>query len=284
LILRTRLAVFAGALAVALSGAALFAADYTVIKVNHRPAVELMEAVRALLSPDGTVIADERNNTLIVMDDPAVLKKSRELITALDVAARHVRLSVTFYEAQDRQRVDLSVGWQYNDGGFSIGSFRDGRGGEGLTVGGFGTAAVESGTSVTTQNLLVMSGGSGRFVTGADVPVSNDVLVRFKKCGIVREGVVFREVSTGFVFTPKILDTEVHLNIVPFLSYLADEQEGSIVFYEAGTTVSIPDGRTVVIAENKTDTGRLIGDILSGFSKSVKTGSFYISVTPQIEH
>ena len=271
------------ALAVALSCAALFAADYAVIKVNHRPAVEMVEAVRALLSPEGTVIADERNNTLIIMDNPTVLKQCRELVTSLDVAARHVRLSVTFYEAQNRHEVDLSVRWRYRDGGFIIGNFEDGRGGEGLTVGGFGGAVGTGETSVTTQDLLVMSGGSGRFVTGTDVPISNDVLIRFRDHDIVREGVIFREVSTGFIFTPTILDTEVQLDITPFFSYFADEEEGSIVFYEAGTTVSIPDGRTVVIAENETDTGRLVGDIFSGFSRSVKNGSFYISVTPHIE-
>jgi type II secretory pathway component GspD/PulD (secretin) len=276
--------VFAAVVLIAvLSGAALFAADYAVIKVNHRPAVELVDAVRSLLSPEGTVIADDRNNTLVIMDNPAVLKQCRELVTSLDVASRHVRLRVTFYEAQDRREVDLSVRWRYRDGGFMIGNFEDGRGGEGLTVGGFGGAVAAGKTSVTTQDLLVMSGGSGRFVTGADVPISDDVLIRFRDHGIVREGVIFREVSTGFIFTPTILDTEVHLDITPFFSYFADGEEGSIVFYEAATTVSIPDGRTVVIAENETDTGRLVGDILSGFSKSVMTGSFYISVTPQIE-
>ncbi len=266
-----------------LSGTALFAGDYAVIKVNHRPAVELVEAVRALLSPEGTVIADERNNTLIIMDSPAVLKQCRELVTSLDVASRHVRLRVTFYEARDRHEVDLSVRWRYRDGGFMIGNFEDGRGGEGLTVGGFGGAVADGKTSVTTQDLLVMSGGSGRFVTGANVPISDDVLIRFRDHGIIREGVIFREVSTGFIFTPTILNTEVHLDITPFFSYFADGEEGSIVFYEAATTVSIPDGRTVIIAENETDTGRLVGDIFSGFSKSDTSGSFYISVTPQIE-
>jgi hypothetical protein len=40
---------------------------------------------------------------------------------------------------------------------------------------------------------------------------------------------------------------------------------------------------TVVIAENETESGRLIGDIFSGFSGSSRTGRFYIAVTPQIE-
>ena len=280
---RTRHAVFLGALAAILLGGAAFAADYTVIKVSHRPAAELVEAVRAILSSDGTVIADERNNTLIIMDNPAALKKARELVGDLDVGARHVRLSVTFFEAEDRNRVDFSVRWRYTGGGFVVGNLEGGDGGEGFVVSGFPDAVTKSGVSVTTQELLVMSGGSGRFVTGADVPVTEDVLIRLRHGGVIREHVVFREVSTGFVFTPTILDRAVSLEIVPFLSYFADEQEGSIVYYEAGTTISIPDGRTVVIAENETETGKLVGDIFSGFSKSRKSGSFYIAVTPTIE-
>jgi len=280
---KARQAVFLGALAAILLGGAAVAADYTVIKVSHRPAEELVEAVKALLSSDGTVIADERNNTLIIMDNPAVLKKVRDLVEDLAGAPRHVRLSVAFFEAEDRHRVDLSVRWRYAGGGFMVGNLEGGGGAEGLVVRGFPDAVTKSGVSVTTQELLVMSGGSGRFVTGADVPVTEEVLIRLRRGAIIWEDVVFREVSTGFVFTPTILDTAVRLEIVPFLSYFADEQEGSIVYYEAGTTVSIPDGRTVVIAENETETGKLVGDIFSGFSKTGKSGSFYIAVTPTIE-
>ncbi len=272
-----------GAAMCAVLVATVGAADYVVIKVMHRPAGELVDAVRAVLSPDGTVISDERNNTLIVMDSPGVLKKTEDLVRALDVPARHVRLHVTFFETKDRHTVDLSVRWRYNDGGFSVGNFGHGRGPEGLTVWGSSGAAETSGTLLTTQDLLVISGESGRFVTGADVPVRDEVVTWFAREGIVIKGVVFREVSTGFVFTPTILDTEVHLDITPFLSYFTDEREGSIIFYDAKTTVSIPDGRTVVIAGNETDEGRLIADIFSGFSKSGKSGSFYIAVTPHIE-
>jgi type II secretory pathway component GspD/PulD (secretin) len=276
-------AVLAGAVMFALLVATADAADYVVIKVMHRPADELVEAIKAILSPNGVVTSDERNNTLIVVDEPSVLKKAEELVAALDVRARQVRLSVTFFEAEDRHTVDLSIRWRYNDGGFRIGNFGAGRGAEGLTVGGLPGATGTSTTSVTTQELLVISGETGRFVTGTDVPVTDEILTRLGRGGIIRERVAFREVSSGFVFTPTILDTEVHLDITPFLSYFIDEEEGSLIFCDAKTTVSIPDGRTVVIAGNETDKGKLIGDIFAGFSKSGETGSFYIAVTPRIE-
>jgi type II secretory pathway component GspD/PulD (secretin) len=259
------------------------AADYVVIKVRHRPAGELVDAVKAMLSSEGTVIPDATNNTLIIMDETSVLKKIEKLIAALDVPARHVRLHVTFFEAADRHDVDLSVRWRYRDGGFVIGDYAGGHGREGLDIKLLPEATTSSGTSTTTQDLLVMSGGSGRFITGTNVPVRDDVLIWFGRHGIVWEGVVYREVSTGFVFTPTILETEVRLEITPFLSYFADEREGSIVFYEAKTTVSVPDGQTVIIAENETDKGRFIGDIFSGFSGTSAKGNFYIAVTPKIE-
>ncbi|MBN2225708.1 MAG: hypothetical protein JW765_13645 [Deltaproteobacteria bacterium] len=280
---RIRSAVFVVTAMFILSAATVGGADYVVIKVRHRPADELVGAVKAILSPDGTVIPDESNNTLIIVDEPGALKKAGELVAALDIPARHVRLRVTFFEAKDRRAVDLSVRWRYNDGGFAIGNHRDGDGGEGLWVAAAPRAMETSGTSVTNQDLLIVSGESGRIVTGTNVPVTDDVIVWFRRGGIIREEVVFREVSTGFVFTPTILDTKVHLDIIPFLSYFIDEKEGSIVFYEAATTVSVADGMTVVITENETEKGRLIGDIFSGFSKSGQTGSFYISVTPKIE-
>ena len=142
--------------------------------------------------------------------------------------------------------------------------------------------ATSRGTSTTTQDLLVMSGGSGRFMTGQTFPSGRTCLSGSGGTASCREGVVYREVSTGFVFTPTILETEVRLEVTPFLSYFADEKEGSIVFYEAKTTLSIPDGQTVIIAENETDKGRFVGDIFSGFSGSSAKGNFYIAVTPMI--
>jgi type II secretory pathway component GspD/PulD (secretin) len=276
-----RRAVLVGAVLLVLSAAAADAADYAVIKVMHRPAGELVDAVKAMLSADGTVIADETNNALIVMDDPAVLAKVKDLVAALDVPARHVRLRVTFFEAGDRHAVDLSVRWRYRNGGFVIGDYLGG--GEGLRIGAVGGAVKMSGTSVTNQELLILSGQQGRFVTGTNVPVKDEVIVRLRRDRVIGQGVVFREVTTGFIFTPTILGTKVHLDIIPFLSYFMDTEEGSIVFYDAATTVSIDDGMTVVIAENETETGKIVGDIFSGFSGSGRTGTFYIAVTPHIE-
>ncbi len=259
------------------------AADYVVIRVQHRPAQELVDAVKAILSPEGTVIPDVTNNTLVVVDETRVIKKVEELVAALDVSARHVRLRVTFFETAQRHEVDLSVQWRYTDGGFVIGNYVGGHGREGLDITALPGATTSTGTSTTTQYLLILSGESGRFVTGTNVPVRDEVLTWFRRYGVIFEGVVYREVSTGFIFTPTILEGEVRLDITPFLSYFADEKEGSIVFYDAGTIVSVPDGTTVVIAENETDTGKFIGNIFSGFSGSGVKGSFYISVTPKIE-
>ncbi len=280
---KIRRAVFIWAALFALSILTAYAADYVVIKIRHRPAGELVNVVGAILSADGTVISDERNNTLIVMDSPGTLRKVEELIAVLDIPSRNVRLHVTFFETQDRRMVDLSVRWRYKNGGFMVGDYIDGRGAEGLWIAGKVKGTEMSGTTLTNQDLLVINGESGRFVTGANVPIADAVITRFRKHGIMREEVVFREISTGFIFTPTILDEKIELDIVPFLSYFIDEKEGSVVFYEAATTVSVPDGTTVVIAENETESGKLVGEVFSGFTGSERTGKFYIAVTPRIE-
>jgi type II secretory pathway component GspD/PulD (secretin) len=277
-----RRAVRVAALLVLLAVAA-DAADYVVIKVRHRPAAELVDAVKAILSPDGAVIPDNSNNTLTVVDMTSVIKKVEALVAELDVPSRHVRLRVTFFEAADRHTIDLSVRWRYSDGGFMIGNAPGSRGGEGLDFTALPGATTSSGSTTTTQDLLIMSGGSGSFITGRNVPVRDEMLVWFGRHGLLREGVTYREVSTGFVFTPTILESEVRLDIAPFFSYFVDEKEGSIILYEAQTTVTVPDGQTVVIAQNETENGKLVGSIFSGFSGSKSTGEFYIAVTPKIE-
>ncbi len=261
----------------------VFAAQYVVIKILHRPASELVEAVRAILTPGGTVIADTSNNTLIVMDEPATLVKVRELAAAMDSPGRQVRLTVTFFEAVSAADVDLLVRWRYADGGFFIGNYAGGEVEGGLSVGAQPRAMWKRSTSTTTQDILVMSGQSGTLITGQSVPITTEVLTFLRDGGIVTGGVVFREVACGFQFTPTILENAVRIDIVPIMSYFTDTKSGSIAFYQARTSVTVPANQTVVITESTGDKGKFVADIFSGFSSSGAKGKFYLSITPSIE-
>jgi type II secretory pathway component GspD/PulD (secretin) len=258
------------------------ASDYTVIEVRHRPAGELLGAVRAILSPTGTVIVDTAKNALIVMDEPAVLEKVEALVAALDSTTGQVRLTVTFFETTDKNDADILIRWRFSGGGFSVGNYMGIGGREGLSLSGDARALTERGISTTTQQLLVMSGGSASFITGRSVPVRGDVLAYLSDHGVIVKEVVFREVMTGFLFTPTILGRDVLIQIAPVMSYFTDEGKGSVVFYEAATTVTAPVGQTVVITRNDTDQGKFVGNIFSGFTSSNRRGSFYISITPNI--
>ena len=120
-------------------------------------------------------------------------------------------------------------------------------------------------------------------MTKKSVPVRGDVLTCLYNHGVIVEGVVFREVMTGFIFSPTVLGQDVRVEITPVMSYFTDEEKGSVFIYEARTTVLIPAGKTVAITGNNTDTGKLIADIFSGFTSSAIRGNFYISITPTIE-
>jgi type II secretory pathway component GspD/PulD (secretin) len=266
-----------------LCAVAVFAAQYIVIKILHRPAAELVEGIRAVLTPGGTVIADTGNNTLIVMDEPATLVKVRELAAAMDTAGRQVRLTVTFFETVSAADVDLLVRWRYADGGFFIGNYTGGAVEGGLSVGAQPRAMWKGSSSTTTQDILVMSGQSGTLITGESVPITTEVLGYLREGGVVTGGVVFREVACGFQFTPTILENAVRIDIAPVMSYFTDRRNGSVTFYQARTTVTVAPKQTVVITESTGDRGKFIADIFSGFSSSNVKGKFYLSITPSIE-
>jgi hypothetical protein len=266
-----------------LSAARVRASEYVIIDVRHRPADELVEAVRAVLSPTGSVVVDAARNALIVVDEPAVLEKVKELVATLDSITGQVRLTVTFFETTDKNNADILIRWRFSRGGFSVGNYMGIGGSEGLYLSGDSRALMERGISTTTRELLVLSGGSASFITGRSVPVRGAVLTYLSDHGVIVQGVVFREVMTGFVFSPTILGKEVQIRITPVMSYFTDEGNGSVLFYEAATTVTAAPGQTVIITQNDTDQGKFVGNIFSGFASSNKSGSFYISITPNIE-
>ena len=185
--------------------------------------------MKAILSPDGTVIPDESNNTLIIVDEPGVLKKAGELVASSISRHGTCGCASLFLRPKIGVRSISRVRWRYNDGGFAIGNYRDGHGGEGLWVAATPKAMETSGTSVTNQDLLIVSGESGRFVPGLMCRLG--MMSSSGSGGAASFGrkSSFARSRPALFLPPRSLIRRYTLILFPSFPSFVDEKEGSIV-------------------------------------------------------
>ena len=260
------------------------ALEYILIKINHRSADELVNQIKPLLSDTGKVTADVRTNSLLVVDRRENLDKIKEFVALIDKPARSLRIKATFFDENIFNDLHLGVNWNYSGDHFSVGNVSGLPWGGGLSLEATTKGGAGKSHRLIVQNLLILSGSTGGFITGKSVPVDERVIVYFNNWGIKYEGVVFRDVSTGFKVTPTVTGSgKIQIDIEPFLSYFADGKSGEIVFKEIKTSVVVGNGEDVVIASNDVSGSNLAADIFSGFSSRSGKGRYYFAINVTIE-
>jgi general secretion pathway protein D len=140
-------------------------------------------------SGDGpvSIVAEKRNNTLLVYSTYAVFKRIREVVRTLDVPQAQVVIEATVAEVELKDDLGYGVQWYLSGMGFTAHSASPGpipadpgKGGVAVlnkTIGGFDTKvvldALQSVTKVkviSSPYLTVMDGKSARLVIGDQIP------------------------------------------------------------------------------------------------------------------
>lgn len=228
-------------LLIALMLGTLAAAQPTELKVfqlSNRPAASAVETVRPLLSPAGTVLADEQTNKLIVRDTPENLAQVEKLLQSIDVAAPQVMITIAFEGSTDSSGTNLSGGYSSRGPNFNA-SGRD-----------------SQSSSRGVQKLMVMSGEEGHLVTGSQLTYVQPYWTLTQQYGLVPPGVVFQNVTTGFAVKPRVVGDVVTVEVAPWMSYQSDRGPGQITFSEAATTVRLKSGDTIQVAGGSQSGGR----------------------------
>lgn len=244
--------------------------ELRVFQLNNRPALATVEPVRLVLSPSGQVVPDERTETLLVKDTPEALARVEALLQRIDVPAPQVRVTVAFQGAATNRGVQGGAAWNPNNGQVVAG----------------GGAYSNSGSTSGSQNLLVMSGEEARIVVGRDLVQVQPYWTWANQYGLVPPGVIFRQVTTGFVVEPRVGGNEaITLTLTPWFSYDGPGGVGDVRFTEAATSVQLRDGDTVNIGSSSAsgDSARgVFGLILGGgVGTSSESGSMTVSAKIQ---
>jgi hypothetical protein len=149
-----------------------------VITIKHRPASDVVAAVKPLVEPAGSVSASQ--NQLIVRTTAANMAQVKKVVAALDHEARRLLVTVRQDDGA-RQRQTYS------------------------------TRTADS--HRTAQQVQVLDGAQAFVQSGLSLPVSSPVVAAGPGGVVVADNVRFRELNNGFYVTPHLAGDTVTVDI-----------------------------------------------------------------------
>ncbi len=228
--------------------------ELKVFQLSNRPAASAAETVRPLLGPGGTVLPDEQTNKLIVRDTPENLAQIEKLLQSIDVAAPQVMIKIDF--TGQNSSSGTTVGGGYSDPG-----------GYNATL----SSNQSNQLSYGSQKLMVMSGEEGHIEIGRQLTYVQPYWTLAGNYGLLPPGVVFQNVTTGFVVKPRVIGDLVTVEVAPWMSYMGDRGRGQIVFSQASTTVRLKSGDSIMVGGGSQETSRS-GSGISGGAAGTGSG------------
>ncbi|CAB1064036.1 hypothetical protein D1BOALGB6SA_8827 [Olavius sp. associated proteobacterium Delta 1] len=254
----TLLLLLAISLAMANCCSRAMAADVAVIRIKYRWASEVLPIVQSMLSPEGTVTASKRINSLIIVDRPDSIQRVRNYLDVYDKPFEQVRIHVRFYENRADAAGAVSARGKASGDNLSAATGRKKNDGVDLSL----KSRRRSQANFSEFFVFATSGQPAFIRAGKEIPYQGrwpDYTRRYSTGGAA---VMFQIVETGFEVTPTIAGDLVHLKIVPRAAY-GEGNEAIIRFYGAQTEVTTSYGKWVEIGGTNSRSNDVIKEILS---------------------
>jgi len=212
---------------------AVQAASITTIQLQNRPAEEIIPIVKPLLGPGEMITAS--GFKLFLRASPASVEQVRDIIDALDIAAKMLQISVFQGSERDLETVAINGNLRIESGDASVGVGSSGKQGAGNIAYDSGNVSgdINANSSQTSRasypvhQLRVSEGTEGFIQTGNQIAYSS-----------YNNGTEYKDVTTGFYVLPRIRGRGVTLKVRPFKNSLSNTRAGSIETQSANTTIS----------------------------------------------
>lgn len=206
---------------VALIGPARAQEELETFHLRHRSAEQILPQIEPFVEPGGalTGMGDE----LFLRASRANRDEIRRLIDSLDHAARRLLISVR----HDNRRAAATGGRNYETRG--------------------------SAADRVSQQVQVVDGGRAYIHVGYSLPIALRQVLVGPGGAIVSEGIVYRDLGTGFYVEPRVSGDRVTLEISPEHDAPANLGPGSISIQRLSTTVSARLGEWVEIGASNAD-------------------------------
>lgn len=168
-----------------------------VIALRHRTADQVLDTLRPLVEPGGTLTG--QGNQLIVRVSPANLAEIRRALDVIDRPQRRLQVSVRFDDALEASRRDLEVGG-------SVGN-------RGARIEGRAQDTQRSLNERVDQRVQTLDGGRATIFTGQSRPVRQRQLIQTPAGVVSQEVTVVQETTSGFEVVPRVSGNRVTMAI-----------------------------------------------------------------------
>jgi len=246
-----------------------------VISLNYRSAPEVLPLVKSMLSPEGRISADERTNSLIIVDSEEAIARIKQSLAVIDTPVRQAMVRVRFQESSQREERSVSGAGRVSGDGWSVSGGSSPRARDGVEIRAQDRSVNRGGRSEYFINTL--SGNWAYIRVGQDIPYTarwSDLCRRYGRT------VVFQRIEVGFDVKPVIRENMADVEIVPRITEMGSGgRPGGVRFAEASTQVLLPLGQWVTIGGFDQSGNEVLRAILeAGSSHQTSTLSIQLMV------
>ena len=210
-------------ISVCLIGGTALAQSLEVIDLKYRAAAEVIPVLQPLLEQGGALTGQDYK--LFVRTSPANLRQLRAALEQIDRRPNQLMVSVRRSTAQEVQRERAQVGGTVSNRGADV-SVR-------------ATESNDRDHGSGIASVQVIEGNSALISSGSDVPIVTSVVAGGGRRPWAGATTSYRNVSSGFLVTPRVNGTQVVLDIEQQDERLAN---GTIQTQRLTTQVSGPLG------------------------------------------
>ncbi len=227
-----------------------------VIPLHQRAMSDMVHTLRPLVPAPGTVAG--MDGKLVIRTTPSNLEEIRAVLAKLDRPPRRLLIAVRQGRWEDLRASLIEATGSVQAGDVTVSTGKDADPGRGLNVG------VETDDSqanvrvwstrprddeVGIQRIQATEGQEAFIQTGQSVPVGE----RVHAFGRVVDSIRYRDVTTGFLVTPRVTGDRVTLDINAFSDRLSAEGAGKIDVQQASTVVSGRLGEWILVGGSQED-------------------------------
>ena len=242
-----------------------------VVPLNNRTADQMIEVIRPLLVPGGSVSG--MNNRLIIKTTPANLNEIKNVLASLDTAQRRLMIIVKQDSNAFGNRSGQSVSGRYEAGDVSISSqapvqqqsvIISSRDSSGNVINYQTGNSEQSDDNRNAYSIQTLEGEPAFIRSGLSVPITNQTAYVNSNGVVVQDTVEYRDATSGFYVLPRLSGDRVTLMIAPQTSSVNPGSLPSFNIQNVQTTVSGRLGEWIEIGGLSQSSQRNSQSILSG--------------------
>jgi len=236
----------------------------------------VVEQVKGMISADGKVVFDKKNNRILVFDTPERQKSIKELIEKLQVPPRNIRIDVSIRD----KITGKEVGFGTSASGTIVAPKVENSHGS-VTV--YAKERKMTSSHNSSQFITCLSGSRGYIDINQEVPYVDWFFEYELRCGYLQANLAWKKVGARLAVQPNLVGNGnyIHVALTPEFSYFVGSDSFTTAYDKASTEVTVANGQDFQIGGGQQQQD-FYSRFLVGFDSSHQTRRLDITLRPTI--